>query len=229
MKLIELRNVAKTYPDDFVALENINIVIEDGEFLSLVGASGAGKSTLLKMIYAEEEPTQGTIYFGERDISTIKRRLLPFYRRNFGMVFQDAKLLEYKTIFENVAYALEVQGAGDDQIHEEVPKILDIVGLASQMGKYPSQISGGEAQRASLARALIHRPRVLIADEPTGNLDPDSTWEMMRLLLKINEFGTTVILATHDDIVVNNIQKRVIAIDQSTIVRDDAQGSYTIR
>ncbi len=227
MKLIEFRNVSKTYEGGFIVLNDINLSIKAGEFISIVGASGAGKSTLLKMIYADEEPTSGTIFFGNRDISTIKKKTLPFYRRNFGTVFQDAKLLEYKTIFENVAYALEVQGAGDEQIKKEVPKLLEIVGLSNQTNKYPNQISGGEAQRASLARALIHRPRVLIADEPTGNLDPNSTWEMTKLLLKINELGTTIILATHDEAVVNNIYKRVVVIGNGSIVSDNLRGKYS--
>ncbi len=227
MKLIELRDVGKSYEGGFTILKNINLSIDAGEFISIVGSSGAGKSTLLKMIYAYEEPTEGVVFFGKRDISTIKKKSLPFYRRNFGTVFQDAKLLEYKTIFENVAYTLEVQGAGDEQIKKEVPKLLEIVGLSNQSEKYPAQVSGGEAQRASLARALIHRPRVLIADEPTGNLDPNSTWEMTKLLLKINELGTTIILATHDEEVVNNIYKRVIVIGNSTIISDKIRGKYS--
>ena len=227
MKLIELIGVGKRY-DDVVVLKDINLAIDSGEFVSIVGMSGTGKSTLLKMIYADEYPTEGEIYFGGRDISKIPNKLLPFFRRNFGMVFQDAKLLEYKTVFENVAYALEVQGASDAQIKSEVPKILDIVGLADQINKYPNAISGGEAQRVSLARALIHRPKVLIADEPTGNLDPISTWEIMKLLLKINELGTTIILATHDESVVNNIYKRVVVIGNHTILSDTDKGRYSM-
>ncbi len=220
MALIEFHNVEKIYPGDFVALRDVTCAIDRGEFVSLIGSSGAGKSTFLKMIYAEEYPTSGKVLFGGKDVAKIQRRLLPFYRRNFGTVFQDTKLLEYKTIFENVAYTLEVQGAGDDQINEEVPKLLDIVGLSQQMEKYPHQVSGGEAQRAALARALIHRPRVLIADEPTGNLDPDATQDIIRLLQKINEFGTTVILATHDNTIIDHLKKRVIVINNHTIVRD---------
>ncbi|MCK4635945.1 MAG: cell division ATP-binding protein FtsE [Candidatus Moranbacteria bacterium] len=226
MSLITLDKVTKIYPDEFVALEEISCRIREGEFVSLVGASGAGKSTLLKMIYANERPTYGAIYFGGRDIASIPERLLPFYRRNFGTVFQDFKLLPKKTVFENVAYALEVQGKSNAQIREEVPKILEIVGMADQMDKYPDQISGGEAQRIALARAVIHRPRVLIADEPTGNLDPVSTDEIIRLLLKINELGTTVILATHDQSIVDRLHKRVIVLNQGRIVRDDSQGRY---
>lgn len=227
MSLIALDRVTKIYPGDFIALEEISCKIGQGEFVSIVGASGAGKSTLLKMIYASERPTHGSVYFGGRDIASIPERLLPFYRRNFGTVFQDFKLLPKKTVFENVAYALEVQGKSNAQIREEVPKILELVGMDDQMDKYPDHISGGEAQRVALARAIISRPRVLIADEPTGNLDPASTDDIIRLLLKINELGTTVILATHDQSIVNRLHKRVIVLDEGQIVRDDAQGGYS--
>ena len=227
MSLIALDKESKIYPGEFIALEDVSCKIGQGEFVSLVGASGAGKSTLLKMIYANERPTYGAVYFGGRDIASIPDRLLPFYRRNFGTVFQDFKLLPKKTVFENVAYALEVQGKSNAQIREEVPKILELVGMDDQMDKYPEQISGGEAQRVALARAVISRPRVLIADEPTGNLDPQSTDEIMRLLVKINELGTTVILATHDQTIVNRLHKRVIVLNQGRIVRDDAKGKYS--
>jgi cell division transport system ATP-binding protein len=220
MSLIILDQVSKIYSGGFVALDNVSCKIAQGEFVSLVGASGAGKSTLLKMIYASERPTEGAVYFGGRDIAGIKDRLLPFYRRNFGTVFQDFKLLPKKTIFENVAYALEVQGKSNAQIREEVPKILEVVGMNNHLDKYPENISGGEAQRVALARAVIHRPRVLIADEPTGNLDPKSTFEIIKLLLKINEMGTTIILATHDHLTVSKLQRRVITLDQGKIVRD---------
>ncbi len=228
MSLITLDKVTKIYPGDFAALEDVSCKITQGEFISLVGASGAGKSTLLKMIYASERPTYGAVYFGGRDIASIPERLLPFYRRNFGTVFQDFKLLPKKTIFENVAYALEVQGKSNAQIREEVPKILELVGMDEQMDKYPEHVSGGEAQRVALARAIIARPRVLVADEPTGNLDPNSTDEIIRLLLKINELGTTVILATHDQSIVNRLHKRVIVLDKGHIIRDDSQGKYSV-
>ncbi len=226
MSLIRFENVSMVYPQGAPILRDLNFEIEQGDFVSVIGVSGVGKSTLLKLIYAEERPTEGRVFFGERDVSTIKKRLLPFYRRNFGTVFQDSKLLDNKTIYENVAYALEVQGKSSAQIGEEVPKILEIVGLSHQYDKYPGQVSGGEAQRASLARAVIHRPRVLVADEPTGNLDPNATWNIMQLLLKINEFGTTVILATHDTATVDFVQRRVIVLQDGSIVSDKQRGMY---
>jgi len=228
MKLINLEKVTKEYPDGFVALADIDCAIDQGEFVSLVGSSGAGKSTLLKMIYADEFPTGGAVFFGGRDIADIKRKILPHFRRNFGTVFQDFKLLPQKTVFENVAYTLEVQGKSDAQINEEVHNMLKIIGIGSKADKYPHQISGGEQQRVSLARAVIHRPRVLIADEPTGNLDPISALDIVKLLLKVNSFGTTVILATHDKSVVDKLNRRVILMDKGYIMRDDAHGKYII-
>ena len=228
MKLINLENISKEYLDGFIALDNVTCSFDQGEFISLVGSSGAGKSTLLKMIYAEEFPTSGTVYFGGRDIGDIKRRVLPHFRRNFGTVFQDFKLLTQKTVFENVAYTLEVQGKSDKQIKKDVNSMLSIVGMSEQSHKYPHQISGGEQQRVSLARAVIHRPRVLIADEPTGNLDPISALDIVKLLLKINSFGTTVILATHDKSIVDKLNKRVILMDKGRIIRDDLHGKYII-
>jgi cell division transport system ATP-binding protein len=228
MKLINLENVTKEYPDGFVAMEDVNCAIDQGEFVSIVGASGAGKSTMLKMIYADEFPSDGAVYFGGKDIGEIKRKVLPHFRRNFGTVFQDFKLLQQKTVFENIAYTLEVQGKSDAQIDDEVMNMLRIVGMESKADKLPTQISGGEQQRVSLARAVIHRPRVLIADEPTGNLDPISALGIVKLLLKVNSFGTTVILATHDKSVVDKLNRRVILMDRGRIVRDDLHGKYVI-
>ena len=182
----------------------------------------------MKLIYAEEQPTTGKVYFEERPLDGIKRRHLPYYRRNIGTVFQDFKLLPQRTIFENVAYALEVAGETNAEISEKVPKILDIVGLGDKMEKFPKQLSGGEQQRVSLARALIHRPKVIIADEPTGNLDPISTWELIKLLLKINDFGTTILLATHNKNIVDRIGKRVVALDKGKVIRDHKKGKYVI-
>ncbi|MEA3323209.1 MAG: cell division ATP-binding protein FtsE [Patescibacteria group bacterium] len=228
MKLINLESVTKEYPDGFVALENINCEIDQGEFVSLVGSSGSGKTTLLKMIYADEFPSDGAVYFGGRNIGDIKRKVLPHFRRNFGTVFQDFKLLPQKSVFENIAYTLEVHGKSDAQITDEVMNILRVVGMENKADKYPHQISGGEQQRVSLARAVIHRPRVLIADEPTGNLDPISALGIVRLLLKVNSFGTTVILATHDKSVVDKLSRRVILMDKGQIMRDDEHGKYII-
>ena len=228
MPIIKLDNVTKSYPGDFVALENANLSIEPGEFVSIVGASGAGKSTLLKLIYAEEQPTTGRVYFNDRPIDEIKKRLLPYYRRNIGTVYQDFKLLPQRTAYENVAYALEVTGESNADIAEKVPSILDIVGLADKMEKYPRQLSGGEQQKVSIARALVHRPLVIIADEPTGNLDPVTSWDIVQLLLKINELGTTVLLATHNKGVVDKLGKRVIGIDKGRVVRDHKKGKYMI-
>ncbi len=227
--IIRFENVSKTYQGDVTVLKNINLVVYPGEFLSLVGASGVGKSTLLKLIYAEEVPSEGEVYFNERPVTQINRKHLPYYRRNIGTVFQDFKLLPQKTAFENVAYALEVDGCGEEEINAQVPEILDIVGLAGKMDKFPHQLSGGEQQRVSLARALIHRPKVIIADEPTGNLDPVSSNEIIQLLLEINSFGTTVILATHNKGVVDNLGKRVVILKDGRIAHDESKGKYMLQ
>lgn len=226
--MIRFDKVSKIFPGDFTAVDDVSVCIESGEFVSIVGQSGAGKSTFLKLIYAEEQPEKGRIYFNKRAIDSIKKKHLPFFRRNIGTVFQDFKLLPQKTVFENVAYALEVEGETNDEIGDKVPKILDIVGLGDKMEKYPRQLSGGEQQRVSLARALIHRPKVIIADEPTGNLDPISTWDLVQLLLKINELGTTVLLATHNKDIVDKIGRRVIAMEKGKIIRDHKKGKYAI-
>lgn len=226
--MIIYENVTKTYPGNYSALENVNLNIKEGEFISVVGHSGAGKSTLLKLLYAEERPTSGRVLFNNNDITNIKVKHLPYHRRNIGTVFQDFKLLPKKTLFENVAFAMEVAGKTNDEIEQDVSQILDIVGLKSKINKYPLEVSGGEQQRAALARALVNKPKVLVADEPTGNLDPISTWEIIQLLLKINEFGTTVILATHNKSIVDKICRRVIAVDRGRIIRDHAHGRYSI-
>jgi cell division transport system ATP-binding protein len=227
-EIIRLENATKMYPGEFVALDNINLSIKRGEFVSIVGQTGAGKSTLLKLIYAEENPTVGEIYFNGNSVKEIRRKHLPYYRRNIGTVFQDFKLLPQKTVFENVAYALEVNGESTSDINEKVPEILDIVGLGSKLEMYPRQLSGGEQQKVALARALINSPQIIIADEPTGNLDPISTWEIIQLLLKINTFGTTVLLATHNSDTVDKINKRVIVIEKGKIVSDMEIGRYAI-
>ncbi len=226
--IIRFENVSKIYPPDNAVLENISVIIQPGEFLSIVGASGAGKSTFLKLIYAEEVPSEGAIFFNERPIADIPRKHLPYYRRNIGTVFQDFKLLPQKTAFENVAYALEVDGRTTEDINLEVPEILEIVGLGNKMHKFPRQLSGGEQQRVSLARALIHRPKVIIADEPTGNLDPVSSNEIIDLLSQINSFGTTILLATHNKGVVDKLNKRVVVLDQGRVVHDQSRGKYSL-
>jgi cell division transport system ATP-binding protein len=226
--IIRFENVTKIFAPDNAVLEDINLIIQPGEFLSIVGSSGAGKSTLLKMIYAEEDPSTGEVYFNGRPLSQIKRKHLPFFRRNIGTVFQDFKLLPQRTAFENVAYALEVDGKSTAEINQEVPEILEIVGLGSKMHKFPKQLSGGEQQRVSLARALIHRPKVIIADEPTGNLDPVSTNEIIQLLLEINSFGTTILLATHNKSVVDKINKRVVVLNGNRVVHDQDNGKYIL-
>ncbi|MFZ2153798.1 MAG: ATP-binding cassette domain-containing protein [Candidatus Moraniibacteriota bacterium] len=228
MAIIKFENVKKSYQNKFSALRGITLTIAPGEFVSIVGRSGAGKTTLAKMIYAEVFPDSGKVFYGERATDEIRKKLLPFYRRNFGTVFQDFKLLSQKTVFENVAYAAEVIGKTNEEIEKEVPKILAVFGLLEKGSKYPNQLSGGEQQRVSLARALINRPDVIIADEPTGNLDPVSSMEIMKLLLKINSLGTTVVLATHDNDIVNMAQKRVITLEAGKVISDQNPGKYLI-
>ena len=224
--VIKFDHVTKIYKGDFMALSDINLEIKAGEFVSIVGHSGAGKSTLLKLIYAEESPTEGAVYFNGKSISEIKKSKLPYHRRKIGMVFQDFKLLPKKTAYENVAFAMETCGAPAEEISEDVPQILDIVGLGNKMEKFPYQFSGGEQQKVVLARALIHKPFLIVADEPTGNLDPKSSLEIIDLLLKINKLGTTVILASHNREMVNKAAKRVIVIDDGIIISDDIKGRY---
>lgn len=226
--ITKIDKVTKIFKGGYIALDNVDLEIQAGEFVSIVGQSGAGKSTLLKLIYAEEMPTEGKVYFNGKDLSEISMGKLPYHRRNIGTVFQDFKLLPKKTAFENVAYALEVCGAPSKEITEDVPQILDIVGLGEKMNKFPHELSGGEQQKVVLARALIHKPLVIVADEPTGNLDPVSSVEIVQLLLKINKLGTTVILASHDRDIVNKAAKRVIVLEKGKVICDDAKGKYKI-
>lgn len=224
--IVRFENVSKAYPGSIIALEKAHFSIFPGEFVSLVGVSGAGKSTLLKLIYAEEDPSEGIVFFNERPIKDIPRKLLPFFRRNIGTIFQDFKLLPQKTAFENVAYALEVDGFSAQEIREEVSEILDIVGLGGKMHKFPRQLSGGEQQRVAIARALIHHPKVICADEPTGNLDPASTKEITDLLLEINSYGTTILVATHKKEVVDQLNRRVIRLADGHVTHDETKGKY---
>jgi cell division transport system ATP-binding protein len=211
-----------------VALDNVSFNVRPTEFVSVVGRSGAGKSTLVKILLAEEPPTTGKVFFENEDVHALHPDELPFLRRRIGTVFQDFKLLAHKTVFENVAFALEVADKNDDEIIESVPQSLELVGLLDKAENFPHELSGGEKQRVALARAMVNRPDVLVADEPTGSLDPINTWEIVRLLLKINELSTTVILATHNKEIVNTLDKRVITLDNGKVIRDEAKGKYIL-
>ncbi|MDD5145601.1 MAG: cell division ATP-binding protein FtsE [Candidatus Pacebacteria bacterium] len=231
--MIKFENITKIYPagtesDEIVALEDVSFEIKKGEFILIVGRSGAGKTTLLKLLLAEEKPTNGKITFEDQDIHKIKSHHLPELRKRIGSVFQDYKLLSSKNAFENVAYALEVVGANDEEIKRDVPKVLEIVGLKERAFNFPKELSGGEKQRAAIARALIHRPNVILADEPTGNLDPYNSADIIQLLLKINKMGTTVILATHDRDIINTLKKRVITLDKGRVVKDEEKGKFIL-
>src|SRR3989344_2717342 len=196
--MIKFENVSKIYNSRSTALKNVSFEIKQHEFVSLVGKSGAGKTTVLKLLLAEEKPTNGKIFFNRQNIVDVRQRDLPFLRRQIGAIFQDFKLLPNKTAYENIAFAMQVVGKSEAEIKSDVSKVLDLVGLKDKAGNFPKELSGGEKQRVAIARALVHRPSVIVADEPTGNLDPINTWDIIRLLVKINELGTTVILATHD-------------------------------
>ncbi len=223
--MISFKNVSKQY-GKFIALENVSFDVSRAEFISLVGPSGAGKSTLIKLLIREEPPTTGEIWIGDANVTRIPHHELPILRRRIGTIFQDFKLLPDRTVFENIAFALEAVGAAEEQIHRDVPQVLKIVGLQEKADRFPLELSGGEKQRVATARALIHRPDIIAADEPTGNLDPLNTWEIIRLLLKINEMGTTVILASHNKEIINAIKKRVVAMKDGKIVRDEKEGRY---
>jgi len=231
--VIKFQNVSKIYSASFsgentIALEDVSFEIKEKEFVSIVGRSGAGKTTLLKLLLVEENPTKGRIFFEDQDIHRIKSENLPEVRRKMGAVFQDYKLLPRKTAYENIAYALEVVGKSDEEILKEVPEVLEIVGLADKSHNFPAELSGGEKQRVAIARALVHRPKVILADEPTGNLDPYNALEIIRLLLKINAIGTTIILATHNKEIINRLGKRVITFEKGKIIRDELKGRFIL-
>lgn len=226
--MINFQNIAKIYSSTIVALEDVSFKIEKKEFVSIVGKSGAGKTTLLKLLLAQEKPSRGKVFFDNQDVHKIPSSKIPQYRRRIGSIFQDYKLFPNKTAYENVAYVLEVTGASDLEISQNVPQVLEIVGLSQRYSNFPPELSGGERQRVAIARALIHRPDVILADEPTGNLDPYHTREIIHLLSSINEMGTTIILATHNKEVVNTLSKRVITIEKGTILRDDKIGRFTL-
>lgn len=226
--MIKFENVSKIYTPDSYALKDIWLDVEDEEFICLVGKCGAGKTTLLKLLLAEEKPSRGKVFFGNKDIHKIKAHHLPELRRKIGVIFQDYKLLPSRNVFDNVAYVMEVMGVKDEDIGRDVPQILEIVGLTERANNFPVELSGGESQKVAIARALIHRPQVIIADEPTGNLDPYCTQDIINLLKKINELGTTVILATHNKEVVNSLKKRVITLEDGRIIKDEKRGKFIL-
>ncbi len=224
--MIRLENVTKSYKNDVVALREASVNVEKGEFVFLVGASGSGKSTFLRLLNREEVPNQGQIFVAGKDIGQLTSWKVPFLRRNIGSIFQDFKLLSNKNVAENVAFALEVIGRPRAVVQTQVPAILELVGLSSKAGNFPHELSGGEQQRVSIARAFVNRPLILLADEPSGNLDPGTTAGIMRLLDRINRTGTTVVMATHDQSIVDSMRRRVIELDRGTLVRDQARGVY---
>ena len=224
--MIEFKGVSKVYDNNVKALSNVNIKINSGDFVFLVGPSGAGKSTFIKMLLKEVEPTMGEIIVADKELSKVTRRQTPYYRRKIGMVFQDFRLIPTLNVYENVAFAMRVVEASQREIRKRVPMVFSLVGLSHKYKMFPNELSGGEQQRVSLARAIVNNPSVLIADEPTGNLDPETAKEIMGLLEDINKAGTTILMATHAKDIVDNMQKRVIAIDKGMIVRDDRKGMY---
>ena len=224
--MIEFRNVKKTYSTGTKAVKNANFRIDKGEFCFLVGASGSGKSTLIKLILKEEEPTSGNIIINGKDTTFLKQSRIPYLRRSMGVVFQDFRLLPDKTVYDNVAYAMYIVRATPRHIRRQVPMVLSLVGLSGKAKMYPHELSGGEQQRVALARALVNNPSMLIADEPTGNLDPETAWDIMNLLNDINLRGTTVVVATHAKDIVDQMRKRVIEIHKGEIIRDDKKGGY---
>ena len=226
--MINLVGVTKRYNKDSVGLEDVHLGIQSGEFVSVVGQSGSGKTTLVKLIIAEEHATKGKIEVGGWDITNIPYRNVPLLRRQIGVIFQDFKLLPKKTIHENVAFALQVSGESGARIKLVVPRLLEIVGLGHKTKSYPYQLSGGEQQRVAIARALVHRPKILVADEPTGNLDSINSQEIIEILKKINEFGTTILLVTHNREIVNQLRRRVVTINQGRIISDEKEGRYRL-
>jgi cell division transport system ATP-binding protein len=225
--MIVFDGVAKVYEPDVAALNGVSFVIEKGEFVFIVGASGSGKSTLIKLLLKEIEPTAGRIFVGGRDLTRLKHGKIPLLRRNVGCVFQDFKLLPTRSAAENVAYALKVQGEGRSSIRRKVPEVMNMVGLAHKMDSLPDELSGGEQQRVSIARAFVNHPPLLVCDEPTGNLDPDTSVGIMQLLYRINRAGTTILMVTHDREMVDKMRKRVIALEEGRLARDERRGGYT--
>ncbi|MBX9907040.1 cell division ATP-binding protein FtsE [Patescibacteria group bacterium] len=225
--MIYFEKVSKVY-DNSAALRDVTFKVAPGEFISIVGHSGAGKTTLIKMLIAEDKPTDGAVFFESLNVHTIPRGRLPQYRRKIGTVFQDFKLLSNKTAYENIAFAMEANGRSDEEIRENVPQALELVDLGDKMWNFPSELSGGEKQRVAIARAIVNQPDLIIADEPTGNLDPIATYEVVQILKKINDLGTTVIMTTHNKGVIDALGRRVLTMDGGRVVRDDMDGKYSL-
>jgi len=226
--MIKFEKVTKIYPPNTAVLQDISFEIKEGEFVSIVGKSGAGKTTLIRLILGLEDPTYGEIFFKNKNIRDADSSEIQKIRRSIGGVFQDYRLLPTKTVYENVAYIMEVEGKGNNEIKREVPKVLELIGLSEKMNNFPRELSGGEQQRLAIARALVNHPKTIIADEPTGNLDPYNTYEVIFLLKKINKTGTTVILSTHDREIINKLGKRVITLVDGKIIRDEKEGRFVI-
>jgi cell division transport system ATP-binding protein len=226
--MIKFKNLTKIYEDGQMVLDDVSFEIKTGEFVSVVGKSGVGKTTLIRLILGLEKPTSGEIYFGNINLNEVDAMTIQNLRRKIGVIYQDYRLLPKKTVYENVAYIMEVEGKENNEINEEVPKVLDIMGLLERAKSFPEKLSGGEKQRLAIARALVNKPEIIIADEPTGNLDPYNTYEAISLLQKINLAGRTVILATHDREVINKLGKRVITLENGKIIRDETEGKFII-
>lgn len=225
--MIYFDNVSKIY-SDHAALKDVTLSIEPGEFVSIVGHSGAGKTTLLRLLLVEDRPSTGSVFFEQANIHKIKQKYIPEYRRRIGTVFQDFRLLPHKTAYENISFAMEAAGKTDDEIRADVPQVLELVDLGDKMWHFPNELSGGEKQRVAIARAIISQPDVIIADEPTGNLDPVNTYDIIQILKKINDMGTTVILTTHNKGIIDSLKRRVITMADGKIVRDDKHGKYVL-
>ena len=226
--MIKFQNITKTYPNNIVALDDVSFEVDPNEFVCIVGRSGAGKTTLLKLLLGIEKPSKGKIFFNGDEVSSLGSGKIQRVRRKIGIVFQDYKLLPSKTVYENISYVLELMGKSDEDISAEVPQVLEIVGLTGRAFNFPAQLSGGEQQRAAIARAVAHRPKVVLADEPTGNLDPYHTRDIINLLKKIHKLGTTVILSTHDKEIIDNLEERVITLEEGKVIRDDQKGRFIL-